>query len=150
MGISYSASTSGFYDSDIHGENVPADAVPISPARHAELLDAQAEGARIVPGKGGRPAIDNRPPPAAERRAALTLAIRREAARRIEAISPLWQQLNDLRDPGSDGASIRFAAIDDVRVASNAIEAEMRALPAGDLANFSIATNPAWPQEKED
>ena len=48
-------------------------------------------------------------------------AIKAEAARRIEAISPLWRQQNDLRAP-SDAGAARFAAIDAVRGWSNRME----------------------------
>lgn len=34
---------------------LPKDAVPVSAKRHAELMEAQAGGLRIVAGKGGRP-----------------------------------------------------------------------------------------------
>lgn len=62
---------------------------------------------------------------------ALLVAIKAEAARRIEAISPGWQQTNDLRLPSTAGAA-RFAAIDAVRAWSNQLE-----------ATAAAATNPA-------
>lgn len=55
-------------------------------------------------------------------------AIRAEAGRRIEAIAPIWRQLNDLRESSEAGAA-RFAAIDAVRAWSDALEA--RAVAAG-------------------
>lgn len=62
---------------------------------------------------------------------ALLIAIKAEAARRIEAIAPLWRQTNDIRQPSADGTA-RFAAIDAVRVWSNQLEANAAAatLPA--------------------
>ena len=51
-------------------------------------------------------------------------AIKIEAARQIEAVAPLWQQLNDMRQPTSEGDA-RFAAIDAVRVWSDAEEAKI-------------------------
>lgn len=49
----YSPSTRGFYD-DRHTA-IPADAIEITPARHAALMRAQSQGAEIVPGTTGRP-----------------------------------------------------------------------------------------------
>lgn len=58
----YSGSTGGFYDADIHGENIPADAVEITREQHATLMQAQGEGKQIASDDGGHPiAID--PPP---------------------------------------------------------------------------------------
>lgn len=48
--------------------------------------------------------------------------IKAVAAARIEAISPIWQQINDQRSPSPAGAA-RFAAIDAVRAWSNEQEA---------------------------
>jgi hypothetical protein len=74
-------------------------------------------------------------------------AIKREAERRIEAISPPWRQLNDLREP-SDAGAARFAAIDAVRAASDAIEAVLAKAPAAALDGFPVADNPLWPREE--
>lgn len=58
----YSAKTGGFYDRDIHGVNIPGDAVEITVAEHAALLTAQSAGKRIEADANGRPvAVD---PPA--------------------------------------------------------------------------------------
>ncbi|MGH8816440.1 MAG: phage tail assembly chaperone, partial [Achromobacter pestifer] len=43
----YSLNTRGFYSSDIHGENIPVDALEISPERHLELLEALSSGQTI-------------------------------------------------------------------------------------------------------
>ena len=55
--ISYSATTKGFYDSALHGTNIPPDAVGVDLADFEALLNAQAQGAQIVPGEGGAPAL---------------------------------------------------------------------------------------------
>lgn len=62
----YSATTGGFYDAAIHGENIPADAVEISEAAHAALIEGQANGKRIVAGKGGVPVLADPEPPTQE------------------------------------------------------------------------------------
>lgn len=72
MSIFYAASTGGFYCADIHGDLMPADAVPVSDDEHGRLLSGQAAGQRIVPDAAGRPALaDQLRPNADEQRAAL-------------------------------------------------------------------------------
>lgn len=143
MALFYSASAHGFFDDAIH-DPLPADAEPISAARHAELLAAQASGAQIIAADNGRPHIHRTTASAASRRAALVRRVKRQAALRIEAISPLWRQLNDMRDASVAGAA-RFAAIDAVRAASAVIEAEIAATAAAALDGLDIANHPAWP-----
>lgn len=124
----------------------PEGAVEIADARHQALLEAQAEGRAIVTDARGRPTIDRRSQPSADAlRAQLANAIRREAARRVRAVSPEWRQINDLREP-SEAGSVRFARIDAIRAASNAIEEFAASLPVADLAGFPIATHTLWPE----
>lgn len=57
--IYFSTTTGGFYDSILHGSDIPADAVEITDADHASLLDAQAQGKQIVGDSTGHPvAVD--------------------------------------------------------------------------------------------
>jgi hypothetical protein len=127
-------------------KQAPDGAAEITDTRHAELLDAQSQGRRIEADARGRPVIERRTrPSAAEARARLRAALRREAAGRIRAVSPEWQQLNDLREPTEAGA-MRFARIDAIRAASNAIEELAGSLPAEDLAGFPVTTHTLWPE----
>jgi hypothetical protein len=50
--------------------------------------------------------------------------IKLQAERDCLSISPLWQQLNDVRNPTAEGQA-RFDAIDAIRAKSNADEAAM-------------------------
>lgn len=59
---------------------------------------------------------------AEEDKAEAVAKIKVEAARQILEVAPIWQQLNDMRDPTPEGAA-RFAAIDAIRAQSNADEA---------------------------
>ena len=59
----YAPSTGGFYDPAIHGDAMPDDATPITQDQHADLIAAQAQGARIVAGPEGHPAADWPAPP---------------------------------------------------------------------------------------
>lgn len=69
----YSAATRGFYDTAIHGDNIPADAVEITAEEHAALL---AGGKRIEPDVNGYPvAVDPPPPTLAEAQSHAAAAI---------------------------------------------------------------------------
>lgn len=123
----------------------PEGAVEISDARHAALLEALADGKAVTVGRGGKPKIVRVRVDADELRASTVAQIRREAARRIEEISPVWRQLNDTREPSEDGAR-RFARIDAIRAASNAIERDLAEIPANDLALFPVRDHFLWPE----
>lgn len=53
----YSKTTGGFYDTAIHGDNIPADAVEITKAEHTALLAGQSKGKRIVSDLHGAPTL---------------------------------------------------------------------------------------------
>jgi hypothetical protein len=145
MALFYSASRHAFFDDTLHV--LPDDAVAITRARHRALMEAQARGAAIVAGEGGAPRIDRPRVTRSIQRAAAVRQVKREAARRIEAIAPVWRQLNDARVPSGEGAA-RFAAIDAVRAASDAIEAEIATLTLAALKALDIASHPAWPEAR--
>ena len=58
----YSAKTGGFYSRAIHGDNIPADAVEITEAEHAAMLEGQSQGKRIVADENGYPTLQDPPP----------------------------------------------------------------------------------------
>lgn len=62
----YSKTTGGFYTCEIHGDNIPGDAVEITEAEHAALIEGQALGKRIVADESGRLILQDLPPPTAE------------------------------------------------------------------------------------
>ncbi|SDF90262.1 hypothetical protein PUH89_04045 [Rhodobacter capsulatus] len=51
----YSAKTNGFYTPDIHGAQMPADAVAISAEAYGDLMQAQSLGAVISADQDGHP-----------------------------------------------------------------------------------------------
>ena len=53
--VYYSATSGGFYDPAIHGNNLPNDAKPISQQVYQQLLAAQALGKVIIADSGGLP-----------------------------------------------------------------------------------------------
>lgn len=62
MTMHYSASTGGFYITEVHGDQMPLDAVVITESAHAALLVGQSQGKRIVPDADGRPILVDPPP----------------------------------------------------------------------------------------
>lgn len=154
MALFYSARRAGFFNDAIH-RDLPADAVPITAERHAELLRAQSEGATIKADALGRPVARRVNVPTAQLRAGTIEAIKAEASRRILAVAPLWRQLNDIRAlPLSDGQERiviekRLALIDAIRAASDRIEREATALTAAALRTFDPTTASHWPDAKD-
>ena len=57
----YSQSTGGFYSAEIHGDNIPSDAVEITTDEHHALIDGQSQGKRIVADDDGFPTLQNQP-----------------------------------------------------------------------------------------
>lgn len=62
----YSATTNGFYDRAIHGNNIPPGSVEITDEQHRALLAGQSAGKRIVADASGRPVLVDPPPPTPE------------------------------------------------------------------------------------
>lgn len=62
----YSKTTGGFYTREIHGDNIPADAVEITDAEHVALIEGQSLGKLIVADESGRPILQDPPPPTPE------------------------------------------------------------------------------------
>ena len=75
----YSKSTGGFYTREIHGDNIPADAVEITTEEHQALIEGQSLGKVIVADESGRPILQDPPPPTAE-----------QIAKRLEARVQFW------------------------------------------------------------
>ena len=86
--IYYSASTNGFYDSAIHGDNIPEDAAEITAEEHAALLEGNSSGKMIVADEDGKPVLQDPPAPTHEQLLAAAEA-QRAAAYREEA-DPLF------------------------------------------------------------
>jgi hypothetical protein len=61
----YQASTCSFFPVEVHGENIPDDAIEITRELYVHLIDNQA-GKRIVMGDDGLPMIAERLPPSPE------------------------------------------------------------------------------------
>ena len=59
----YSAKNSGFYAREIHGDNIPPDAVEITDETYAALLTGQSAGQIIMAGADGAPILIDPPAP---------------------------------------------------------------------------------------
>ncbi len=111
----YSKSTSGFYDTAIHGNNIPADAVEITKAEHTALLAGQSEGKRIVPDADGVPVLQEPPPFVAPDVDQVTMRQARLAlleSGKLDLVAPAIDQLSE---PGRTKARIEWEFAQDVR-----------------------------------
>ena len=70
----YSMQTGGFYAREIHGNNIPADAVEITSAEYADLLTAKSNGKLITADASGRLIAIDPPLPSIEQQIAAALA----------------------------------------------------------------------------
>ena len=55
--MKYAPSTNGFYSENLVYGAVPEDALPVTEAEYNALFEGQSQGAQIVPGTGGAPAL---------------------------------------------------------------------------------------------
>ena len=55
----YSKQTGGFYDSRIHGNNIPDDSVEITDEEYQILLNGQSSGKVIIADENGRPVLSD-------------------------------------------------------------------------------------------
>lgn len=90
----YSQSTGGFYNREIHGENIPVDAVEITKEAYSELLFGQSNGKIISANSAGRPVLIYPPEPTHEEMLA-RLDSQRKAAYMAESDPIGWRMLRD-------------------------------------------------------
>lgn len=70
----FSSTTGGFYTSEIHGVNIPEDAVPITREQHQALINGQASGKIIGSNNSGQPVLMDKPAPTPQQVAAFISA----------------------------------------------------------------------------
>ena len=71
--IRYSASSNGFYDTDINGGDIPSDAIDITEDEYKSILYGQAAGKVISADSAGKPILTDPPEPTMDQQA---LAVR--------------------------------------------------------------------------
>lgn len=74
----FSASSGGFFCRELHGNDIPSDAVELTDKQYRDLLDGQSAGKRIVAGADGKPVLADPPAPTAEQLAA-SVRLQRDA-----------------------------------------------------------------------
>lgn len=74
----YSKLTGGFYSADIHGDNIPSDAVAITTEEHQALISGQSNGKMIAADADGKPFLTDIPAPTTEALAA-SVRVQRDA-----------------------------------------------------------------------
>lgn len=150
----YAKSTGGFYDAAIHGSNIPADAVEITAALHAELLSAQSIGARIESDANGYPVAVDPPAPtlAATQAAALAEIDASAGAARARYITTVSGQDATYLLKAADADRYKAAAYPAAQIASYPwVRAKAKAASASPAAadyqaaaDLIIATRDAW------
>lgn len=93
----YAKSTGGFYDSEIHCDNIPSDSVRITSDNHAALMRAQSEGKQIVADENGNPIAVDPPAPTADQ---LAIAARAQRDAALSASDWLVARHRDEADAG--------------------------------------------------
>ncbi|HZJ92201.1 MAG TPA: phage tail assembly chaperone [Thiopseudomonas sp.] len=95
----YSKQTNGFYSREIHGDNIPEDAVEITPEQHAALLRGQSECKQITADENGYPILQDSPQPTPEQ---LADTARHERDQLIESVRWRIERHNDELALGSE------------------------------------------------
>lgn len=135
----FSASFGGFVEKGTH-DPLPDDAIQLTKKRHAALVAANEAGAAVVADSNGKPEVVW--PPARDH-SYIMRRVKREAARRIKIVFPIWAQINAIRMGLTDDP--RFDAIDGIRAASTLIEQDLQ--DSAKPAEFPIADHPLWPEK---
>ena len=134
----YSAQTGGFYLPEIHGENIPADAVEITAEEHAALLQGQSAGKVICAGKGGKPEL--REP---EHVTIAPRAVTMRQARLALLAGGYLQQVQQAMENAGDAAKIEWEYAATVERESPIVAAMAQALGLDDAALDTLFTQAA-------
>lgn len=142
----YSPSTGAFGLISWGKKKRPKDAVDVSGEEHAALFPMGEPQRGIETGPDGRPR--HKTTSIEDRRRSTIWSVKSEAARRIDAVMPMFKQINALRlDALSHENCEAFAQIDQIRSASDIIEQDVMDSEAPEAV--PINSHPAWPHESE-
>lgn len=153
MSYRFSPSALAFYETAIHGDAIPEDAVYVAPARHAELLAAQAAGASIAAApETGNPVIVPAPQLTAEQlQQAIGVAIKEEAARRMGPTRDIWAALDALhklvaaQTPLPQAVADRFSEVGQLAIVEQELVEELESTT--DPATFDYRSDNRWETE---
>lgn len=149
----YSKSTGGFYDIEIHGDEIPEDAVNITAAEHAALFDAQSQGKRIADAGGFPIAVDRPPLALADAQSAALLAIDNAAgSARARYITVVNGQAETYIAKATDAERYKAAGYPDtqignypwVRAKAQALSATPTAVDYQTATDLILSTRDAW------
>jgi len=104
----YSKSTGGFYDTAIHGENMPADAVNITKEEHAALMAGQSSGKIITADANGRPFLMDAPSPVVSVPVRVTMRQARLALHAAGLLQSVEDAINILPEPSKTTSRIEW------------------------------------------
>ena len=122
--MKYSATTNGFYDPAIHGDNIPGDAVEVSASDYVALMSGQQTGKVIVPNTNGYPVLADPAEPTTDQKKQYC----KEAAT-ARLLATDWSQYADVAESLLNQADF------------TAYRATVRALV------IAPVPNPTWPDE---
>lgn len=131
MTIYYSKQTGGFYIEEIHGADIPADAVEISEAKHREMIDGQSSGKIIGADSKGNPVLQDAPEPESLTREQIEAMRLRAYADPLTGSDRFFSEAVRLQVMGADAAEIE----------------KVKALGADRFAE--IQSEYPWPQSEE-
>lgn len=107
----YSKQAGGFYSREIHGDNIPPDAVEITPEQHTVLLQGQSEGRKITGDENGYPVLINPVPPSIDDlKAAKFNAINADFAAAASALTEGYPEAERLTWPVQQQEAMAWAA----------------------------------------
>jgi hypothetical protein len=146
----YSPSTKGFYSTEIHGDNIPADAVEITAEDHAALLEGQSQGKIIVPDTSGKPILQDPPKPAladykAQAQDAIDQAAGRTRAKYI-TVAPGQEATYQAKAIEADAYVAAGRPADTTPYPILAAEAQARGISVSQIADLVRTTRDQWTQ----
>ena len=114
----YSKSTGGFYSRDIHGGNIPPDAVEITADAHRALLEGQSTGIVIVSDADGFPALANAPIVQPQTPTVVSMRQARLALHASGLLASVEAAINAMEEPQKTTARIEWDYASEVHRAS--------------------------------
>ena len=131
----YAKSTGGFYNPEIHGENMPADVIEITTEAYKTLLEGQSQGMLITCEEDGYPFLAEQPPiPVTAGALCVQIDTTADAARRAVAGDPL-------RAVEYDRAAAEAQAFKDAGYPSDAVPRTVAAWAIGGRTAQQAADN---------
>lgn len=117
----YAESTNGFYTREIHGDNIPSDAVEITTDYHAALLAGQSSGKVITFDETGYPVLESAPVLPPQVPASVTMRQARLALHAAGLLTGVEAAIDALPEPPRTEARIEWDYASEVHRSSDLI-----------------------------